>query len=234
LLRLFNHGIEVPMFWQLLSATERDSIVASHLRAHLPSLGLSQLTARSWIDGSRPPARRLFEIALLKGAAMHAQWGFSLDFVPHISAGWVRWHRSDKTARLDLVVDPRGLPRPSSGHGPDKLEEGLSELLPKAAQMAQESWRRGSTFSGMLEIICEIRDRSTNRFGYFNYTQLPLAYAFLCAKTGELKSATDELERLATTRDIDEVEKAKLMKLAREYAEEKAGSEKRLRDAAAD
>jgi hypothetical protein len=109
------------MDYQLLSAAERDAIVSSHLREHLPAFGLSERAPRSWIDGSQAPMRRLFEIQLLKGAGMKACWGFSLDFVPHISGGRVRWHRTDKAAMLDVILDPRDLLQPSFLHGAARL-----------------------------------------------------------------------------------------------------------------
>ena len=93
------------MEYDLLSATQRDEIITKHLREFLPPLGLAEITPRTWVDGSQPPVRRIFELSLLKGAAVKACWGFSLDFVPHISGGKVRWHGSDKTARLDVIVD---------------------------------------------------------------------------------------------------------------------------------
>jgi len=112
-------------YYQLLSAAERDAILAAHLRERLPAFGFTEITARRWVDGSQPPVRRMFELQLLKGAGIKACWGFSLDFVPHISGGRVRWHRSDKTAMLDVMVDPRSLPQASYIHGPARLTEGL-------------------------------------------------------------------------------------------------------------
>src|SRR5690349_12890117 len=105
----------------LLSAAQRDAIVARHLRAHLPQQGLIEAAPRRWIDGSKPPARRLFSIELLKGAAMTAAWGFSLDFVPHVSGGKLRWHRTDRAAMLDVVVNPKNLPQPSQLYGAASL-----------------------------------------------------------------------------------------------------------------
>src|SRR5436305_858012 len=102
---------------ELLSSSDRDAIVAAHLRRSLPALGLTEVTVRSWIDGSKPPVRRMFELQLLTGAGMKACWGFSLDFVPHVSAGRIRWHRSSKAALLDVIIDPKGLPQPSYIHG---------------------------------------------------------------------------------------------------------------------
>src|SRR5262245_32915533 len=152
---------------------------------------------------------------------MKACWGFSLDFVPHFSGGRMRWHRSDKTALLDVIVDPKDLHQPSALYGPAHLADGLQQLLPEAVSRAEETWRRGATFEGMLALIREIRDGHINCFAYNNYTQLPLAYAMLCAKTGDLATAERELDEY--TKRTNEPEADKLTKLARDYA---AGSGK--------
>ncbi len=102
---------------ELLSAAERDAVIAPLLRERLEPLGFGEIAPRRWIDGSKPPARRLFELELLKGAGLKACWGFSLDFVPHLSGGRVRWHRSDKTAMLYVFVDPRALRQPTYLYG---------------------------------------------------------------------------------------------------------------------
>ena len=119
-------------------------------------------------------------------------WVFSLDFVPHVSGGSIRWHRSDKSAKLDVVIQPAELLQPCYLFGPERFRDELGTVLPKAAAAAQMDWKRGSTYQGMLQIIREIRERNTNGLPYRNYTQLPLAYAFLNAKTGNLKLAEQE------------------------------------------
>ncbi len=206
------------MQWDLLSATQRDEIIVAHLREFLPSLGLIELSTRTWIDGSQPPARRIFELQLLKAASMKACWGFSLDFVPHISGGRLRWHRSDKSALLDVFIDPKNLPNPSFIQGSAHLAADLRTLLPEAVAKAQESWKRGSTFHGMLDIIREIRAKKTNCFDFYNYCQLPLAYAFLSAKVGDLQSAEQEIEQYVQAHRLDEEEAMKLKQLVRDCA----------------
>ncbi|HKV41499.1 MAG TPA: hypothetical protein VJX67_19995 [Blastocatellia bacterium] len=84
------------MYYRLLSAAERNAMIQSHLRELLAPLGLNEISPRRWVDGARPPARLIFELKLPTGAGLGALWGFSLDFVPHISGGSLRWHRSDK------------------------------------------------------------------------------------------------------------------------------------------
>src|SRR5215471_12629220 len=194
------------MNYELLSAAERDEIVATHLRQYLPPLELTEMTARKWIDGRQPPVRRLFELQLVKGAGMKACWGFSLDFVPHFSAGRVRWHRSDKAAMLDVIVDPRSLGLLTYIHGAEGLTTSLRSVLPEAVARARGTWDKAASYQGMLEVIREVRERGSNRSPYEQYAQLPLAYISLCAKTGDLQSAELELDRCSTNHRFSETE----------------------------
>jgi hypothetical protein len=203
----------------LLRAAERDSIVASHLNACLQQLGFVQIAPRRWVDGSTAPTRRVFEMQLLKGATMKARWGFSLDFVPHLSGSRVYWHRSNRTAQLDVVLelDERKC-NASFLHGAAWLHRDLERLAPAALQQAQETWRRGSTLSGILDVVRELRERKINSFYvHFNW-HLPLAFMFLSAKIGDLAAAQLELEAYARKYELDEDVVAKLSKLIQDTA----------------
>jgi len=184
----------------LLTAAHRDAIVASELRGYLPSLGLHEVAPRRWIDGSRPPVRRLFELRLLKGAAITPWWGFSLDFVPHISGGALRWHRSDRTAMLDVIINPAGIVQPSFLYGARRLTDDLRELLAEIVPAIERTWLRGSTDASMLEIIHDLKEHGGNCYHYENYTQLPLAHAFLTAKIGDVGSARRLLQNYMSKR----------------------------------
>ncbi len=201
-----------------LPSALRDEIISGHLRDHLPQLGLKEIKPRIWIDDSQPPVRRLFELQLLKGAGIKACWGFSLDFVPHISGGKMRWHRSDKAAMLDVIVDPKKLLQATYIHGRGQLVSDLRRMLPEAAAKAKECWERGRSYQGMLDIIRETHERHTNCFDYRNYTQMPLAFALLSAKTGALETAVQELDHYITTHSLDDDQAFKLRKLGRDYA----------------
>jgi hypothetical protein len=206
--------------YELLSAAERDAIVAPYLRRHLQPLGLTEVSPRAWIDGSSPPVKRMFELMLLKGAGMRIRWGFSLDFVPHISGGRVQWHRTEKKAVLDIIVDPKeeALPQLSFLHGAARLREDLNHLVPTAVKKAKQTWRRGETGRGLLDLVLEIRERQTNAWAFNTYTQLPRACAFLYARLGDLGSAQQELDHYVSRLKLDDETVTKLRKLAREYA----------------
>jgi len=121
---------------------------------------------------------------------------------------------------LDVIVEPgpKVLPRASFIHGTAKLHEDLDRLLPLAVKRAKETWRRGATEGGMVELVREIRDQHTNEFPFEFYTQLPLAYSFLLARLRDLASAESELDRYTLPRRLDDEVVSKLKELAREYA----------------
>ena len=206
--------------YELLSASAREAIITPYLRDHLEPLGLTKIRPRTWADGSSRPARRMFELILLKGASMRARWGFSLNFVPHLSGGRVRWHRSEKTAMLDVIIDPcdKALLEPSFIHGAEKLYADLKELLPPAVERAKEAWRRGATERGLLDLVQEIRTRNTNCFPFQSYTQLPLTYAFLSAKFGDLTSAEHELDCYLSRSKLENEAAGVPKNLVRKYA----------------
>jgi hypothetical protein len=131
--------VEPPREVDLLRAAERDAIVATYLNGRLQALGFVQVAPRRWVDGSIAPVRRVFEMQLLKGAAMKAVWGFSLDFVPHLSGGRVCWHRSNRTAMFDLYVELEDRIYASFLHGAAWLHHGLERLVPTALERAQET-----------------------------------------------------------------------------------------------
>ena len=90
----------------ILAAAERGSILAHLLDEQLSQHRLARVTPRSWIDGSAPPARRMFQAPPLKGAVIKFTWGVSLDFVPDIRIDCLK-PQSDKPRRsMGTVLFP--------------------------------------------------------------------------------------------------------------------------------
>jgi hypothetical protein len=98
------------------------------------------------------------------------------------------------------------------------------ELLTAAERDAIVAPRRGATERGLLDLVREIRERQTNYFPFDMYTQLPLAYALLSAKLGNLASAEQELDRYISRLKVDDDASVKLKQLAREYAGNTTGA----------
>ncbi len=69
-------------------------------------MGFDLVRPRRWVSNTMGATRRIFEFQALKGATYSARWGFSLDFVPVMRNGHLRWKRTPKGAEFDLCIDP--------------------------------------------------------------------------------------------------------------------------------
>jgi len=121
---------------------------------------------------------------------------------------------------LDVIIEPsKGvLPEPTYIHCAARLHNDVRTLLPAAVERAKETWRRGETERGMLELVREVREFHTNYFPFDMYTQLPLAYSFLSARLGDLVSAESELDRYISRLKLEDEVAVKLKELACAYA----------------
>ena len=90
----------------MLSAEDVDKIVTDVVSPPLTSCGFERIDRRKWVRSKKPQIREMISLGTMKGLRLSACWGFSVDFVPHVAAGRIRWHRTPRTARFDLVYDP--------------------------------------------------------------------------------------------------------------------------------
>ncbi len=190
--------------FELLPAKVIDEIVAPLLRAALEPHGFEAITPRKWVKSSSPPIRPIFELSAIgRGPSkLSPCWGFSLDYVPHVSGGSVRWHRTPKTARFDIcnaAIDaPSELPGGSDillVHGPAVVRFGAADLIPRAVARALEFWNLAASEADLPAVFEYLKRRPTERFGFYNYVQHPLAYAFTLARLGRRADAKRELKR---------------------------------------
>jgi hypothetical protein len=164
---------------------------------------------RTWVR-ARPPIRDLFEIVTLKGRTLVPRWGISLDFVPNVRGNKVHWHRTTKSAMLDVIYDPVDFERDwqrgwamSTLHGPDRLRSDVERTIPAAFLRAME-WLEPIGEHNLLEWLDRFRvaPRLGGRFGFDNYIQQPLAYAFVLARSAKVARAAEVFEEWAERMDV--------------------------------
>jgi hypothetical protein len=111
----------------------------------------------------------------------------------------------------------------SALNGAAQLHDELRRYMPAAIESARKIWARGSTESGLFELVQEMRDT----YSEWVFRNSALAYAFLLARRGQLAAAEEALDNNFTEWDTEEL-RAKLKTLAREYARVAATPESRL------
>jgi hypothetical protein len=203
-------------------ATEMDSILTDTFGSALTGYGFEQVHRRRWVRSIKQPIRELFSVVGMKGACFSPCWGFSLDFVPHVSGSSVRWHRSAKAALLDLCYDPVDYTRDAGEWFVPSLE-GTSAARKKAARVTRQAlelalpWFEGvQTLADLAREFEAKKRRPFVRFGFYNYVQGPLAYAFVLARVGRWTDAEAEISRYLEASRAREPIRERLLQLLRE------------------
>src|SRR5262249_20877004 len=80
----------------------------------LESEGFVQSARRRWVRSVKAPIREVVQVNEATYWRYKPYWGLSLDWAPHVSGTSVKWHRTAKSARLDLWHDPERDPKESS------------------------------------------------------------------------------------------------------------------------
>lgn len=177
------------MRYSTLRSKERDQVLSQLLGERLAPFGFVEQRTHVWVADAVPQIRRQFELQLNKGSDLVPIWGFSLDFVPHRARGSWIFHRTTKSPRLDVIIDPKALSEPPFLNG------RMDRLLDTAVFWAKETWGRVKTLPDLLSLVEEIEASESNRFAFSNYTQMPLAKMFVQALCGQTDAARATFER---------------------------------------
>lgn len=192
-------------------AAEVDATLSQIAGPLLAASNFRPATRRRWVR-SYSPIRHVFEVGAMKGGVFMPRWGVSFDFVPHVKGNALAWHRTEKSAMLDLVYDPVDFDAEwqrhwamDSLHGPDGLRRDARRVLPLAVGKAC-AW-----LDGITDLTSALRraewlqtaDRPGRRFAFVNHVQQPLAYAFLLARGGSPDAARDVLDRWVAFNDVE-------------------------------
>ena len=174
---------------------EFNAAVARTLGAALIENGFEAVAPRRWVRSSRAPIRDLLEIQALKGVSYSPMWGFSLDFVPHVTtSGEVKWHRTAKSARFDFAYRPvEYAPLDSETRDwdfspvatPDELQEDLARVTRMVIAQVVPFWERVRGIEDLVSVYREYPNRPSLGLPFGSFPQQVLASAFVLAKSGD-------------------------------------------------
>jgi hypothetical protein len=183
------------------------AILQPVVAASLASEGFEEAGPLRWVRSADAPIRQMFCFSQWKGGQIAPSWGLSLDFVPHIVGGRLKWHRTPKSAMLDLCVDSRdrALDIPYH-HGPEPIRRRAPQIVPAAVVQATELWQKYRTADGLVEAFLWAKQyyAAYRGLGFYNMTQHPLALAFAYACSGDLEKANREIDEHGPGLDADE------------------------------
>jgi hypothetical protein len=165
------------------------------LGSALSENGFEPVAPRRWVRSSRAPIRDLLKIQAGKGVSYSPMWGFSLDFVPHVTTGGdIKWHRTSKSARFDFMYRPIDY-EPLSKETNDwcasplatreELQEDVARVTRMVVAHAIPFWLRVRGIEDLPSVYREHRSRPSVGLPFASFPQQVLASAFVLAKTGD-------------------------------------------------
>lgn len=201
--------------FSIVTIDQIHKIVTPIVEPLLIPIGFKLQKRLHWLRSSDAPIRQIFCLRQWKGGQLAPAWGLSLDFVPHVSGNTIKWHRTEKTARLDLTFDTRSrefdIPY---HHGPEPITQKAPHVLDSAIVQANVFWSNARTISELPGAFEKVkRHLSSGGLGFYNYTQHPIAYAFVLAMNDQPDAARAELDRWPLSPYLSEYVREKLAAL---------------------
>jgi hypothetical protein len=206
---------------------EFNQAVGRTLGSALAENGFEPVAPRRWVRSRHDFIRDVLELQALKGTAYSPAWGFSLDFVPHVTAGGdTKWHRTPKSARFDLMYWPTDVVPPASdtldwNMSPfatrEELEDDLSRVTRLVIVQALPFFERVRAVEDLPGVYREHRSRPSFGLPFASFPQQVLASAFVLARCGDA-AARRELAEYVRTYDVAPATAQKLEELLAQAA----------------
>ena len=174
--------------------------------------GFSMTRPRKWVRDKKVPIREVFQIYTLKsGMVFSPRWGFGVDFVPLFWSRKPRWHRTNKSCELDLIIDPRDLGGdPSDWHSFSHSPRHAAITLPQLRAVAYrtvpfvlQDFSRVSSLHDLEALYAEREKLPYRRFSLDNYVQSYISWALVCCALGREERCGELLDRFCARHNVD-------------------------------
>ena len=177
--------------------------------------GFEKIKENMWVQDLGTGVRRIVTIMHSKGAESTPRWGYSLDYVPHFDNSHknIYWHRTNKSAMVDAFPFYFDFPKYSMSKftPPDEHAKKLEASTPFMIKDMNNFYSLGSDTKDLVSILEKCEAHKTTGPGFWNWTQLPLAYAFTLNKNGNTQMANKILDTYLSKTDIAPKAREKLI-----------------------
>ena len=186
----------MPTF-ELLNIATIHGQIAPVVDRLLGAEGFVSVKPLQWVRSATAPIRCVFGYWQLKGGVVAPRWGYSLDFVPHLSGGKIRWHRTEKSVVLDAWVDGQGTAlNLYYMYGVLGLLDGMIPRVEAAVDACHSFWGQATTAREVFDQVTTLRSSAVADI----HTQLPIAAALCHAFAGRETEGRREMEHFIATR----------------------------------
>jgi hypothetical protein len=181
-----------------ISADRRQTLFNDHTR--LADEGFTEVRRGYFV---RPSTSEIFHVLhhSVGKHSTHLHWGVSLSFVPHGFESQIRFHRTLKSAQLDLSAGDGG-PGACFLHGEPPFVRDLAAMWARSKGRASRFWSVGSSVEGVLTLADELLSTAPDKWGWTpdiaTHPSPRFVKAFVLARLGRVDEAGSELLEWAT------------------------------------
>jgi len=197
-------GDRIWYTFAMVLAGDVDVLVQHSFGDRLEARGFERVTPRIWVRSAKVPIREVVHIWQLKAGSYLPVGSLSVGTVPHVtSSGAVAWHRTARTVRPDLSLDPQSDPDDAQYrrflihtiHPEPSVEAEFERSASAMMELADPWFARVSDLASLIPLFDDL-DRAPRAWSFFsNSRQTLLARAFVLAGTGELDAGSEHLGR---------------------------------------
>ena len=200
---------------ELMSAEIFNGEIDLHFGSALCEIGFEKIKENLWVQDLGTGVRKVVTIIHWKGAQSTPRWGYSLDYVPHFDNSYknIYWHRTNKSAMIDVFPFYFDFFK-YSFYRLRSLEDHakcIQECTPLMIKDMNDFYNLGSKTDDLAAILKKCESHKSSGLGFWNWSQLPLAYAFTLNKIGNEQKANEVLELFINRTDVASKVKQKLI-----------------------
>ncbi len=203
-------------FFKAKSPVDKETlnrILQETVSARLEKKGFKWDGSSLWFKDNKSSIKQVFQYVRLKGEQGTFAWGVCLDFVPTISGGKMKYHRTDKSVKLHLFEWTEEYANSFFGGqlgngvathwGETEAKQSIARLFDKYQKEILDWFESASSIDNLIEIAK--RQIQTERSYIVHSPNPKFVLAFLLAKSGQLDKAMFTFEQLPEYKDNEEL-----------------------------
>jgi hypothetical protein len=174
-----------------------NELINNTVTSELEEYGYKKTKEYKWIKSDNDEFRKGITGYSVKGMSKTFVWGVSLNFCPTYFNGKLKWHKTEKSADIiDINFNLLDYENPKdvtiscfSYNNEKSLISETKKLIARVIIQSESFYRLIFGLKDLELLYLEKINRKYIRFGFENYPQTILSYAFLLKKIGKILEA---------------------------------------------
>jgi hypothetical protein len=195
----------------VFTVAEVEPHIEREFGSRLEPAGFRPLGRRHWVRSHKQPLRELFVLKAVGGARYSPAWGISCGFAPAVQSRRFRHQSTEKSAVMDLVIDPIDITGNVPPQAVSRIKDGdarnpatrISDCAEYFVPLALADFDRVHSMHDFCRFFLERSRLQYRRFGFDMYLQHQLVHGFVLLLTGRRDEGLERIREFCRSQDVD-------------------------------